>query len=101
MPKVMEEEIVVNDVPRAEEATVDRVEDDPIPKEGEVVLGDEMTLEAGVEVAVQVLEVIQDLEEAEDHAGSQVEVAVRAENLRVEAIRVRAHPVVVKHAVPS
>ena len=93
---------MVNDVPRAEEATVDRVEDDPIPKEVEVVLGDEMTLEAEVEVAVEVLEVIQDLEEAEDHAGSQVAVAVRVGNLRVEeAIRVKVHPVAVKPAVPS
>ena len=83
MPKVMEEEIVVNDVPRAEEATVDRVEDDPIPKKGEVVLGDEMTLEV------------------EDRVGSQGAVEDHAENLRVEAIRVKAHPVVVNPAVPS
>jgi hypothetical protein len=82
MLRVMVEEIVVNDVPRAEEVTVDRVEDDPIPKE-EVVLGDEMTLEV------------------EDRAGSQVAVEDRAENLRVAAIRVKAHPVVVKPAVLS
>lgn len=84
---------MVNDVPRAEEATVDRVEDDPIPKEVEVVLGDEMTLEVEDRVGSQGA--------VEDHAGSQVAVAVRAENLRVAATRVKVHPVAVKPAVPS
>lgn len=103
MPKVMVVEILVSDVLQAEEATVDRVQGVPIPKVEEVVLGDEMTLEVEeVVVAVEVLEVIQDLEGAEDHAGSQVAVAVRVGNLRVEeATQLKALQVAVKPDVPS